>query len=624
MPILQVRRLFIFAVAGLIALELPGCTMQNSGSSNCHTEMVAMRDGSKLATDIYQPATAGRHPVVMLRSPYGATLGAGCGAKFETQQLDPYVKDGYVAIAQDVRGTNRSEGTFAPFAQEQNDGYDAVEWAGRQPWSDGSVSLVGGSYLGATQWQAALAEPPHLTAITPTITAADYHDDWAYRNGVFDPLFTMGWVTGAFVPDGMTRTLRYQGATKADIDAQVAAWQQQREANLTSRWLPHLPLAGSWNPPVAQYAPFYADFLRHPYYDPYWARVDVNRQYGKVDAPTLITGAWYDLFAVGTIDAYWGMRDKAGTLAARQRTMLAMSWGGHSALSPAAPGQIDWGPDPSDTTLAKRFVDHYAKGVDNGIEREPRVQLVVLVPPDRGLKGSSFLYKTTDFPAPGTRWARFYLASQGRANTRRGDGVLVAEQSSGEPDHFAYDPMDPAPTRGGNDGGVSPLPGGAFDQSSIESRNDVLVYQSAPLADDMPVVGPVTVSFWASSSAPDTDFTAKLVDAHPDGFAHNVVDRIVRASLRRGSALPPEPTLRNRSYPYTINLGSTATIFRKGHRVLLEISSSNFPHYARNLNTGEPSETGSETAVAHQTIWHDDGHPSWLELPVLPGVEPSR
>ena len=600
------------------AAALSGCALSKHGGGVCRAEMVAMRDGVRLSTDIIVPATSGAHPVVILRNPYDRTPG-GCESEFARRQLDPYVRDGYVAVAQDVRGTNRSEGNFAPFVQEQNDGYDTVEWAAAQPWSDGHVSMIGGSYLGVTQWQAALTQPLHLVAIAPAITAADYHDDWTYRNGVFDPMFNLAWAAQAFVPDQMARSLRAQGVSEPEIDAKLAAWKQEVADNLTTHWLEHLPLDSGVNQTLAQYAPFYFEWLKHPVYDAFWANIDVSRHYKDISAPAMISGAWYDLFAVGTIDAYWGMRDKGGSQAARKGTMLTMSWGGHAALDEPVPGEITWGPDPSDQTLAKRFIDHYARGVENGVENEPRVQLTVLVPPDRGTTGGSFLFKTTDFPAPETRWTRFYLASGGNANTRSGDGVLAAAQSRGAEDRFTYDPAHPVPTRGGNEGGFG-QPGGAFDQSGIESRQDVLVYQSAPLADDMAVIGPVTASFWAATSAQDTDFTAKLVDVHPDGFAHNVVDRIIRASLRRGSNRPPEPIQPGHAYPYTLDLGATATIFRKGHRVLLEISSSNFPHYARNLNTGRSNEDTAQMITARQTILHDERHPSYVELPVVPGV----
>jgi putative CocE/NonD family hydrolase len=617
------RRILLFPLAVLcliIANTLAGCAFFKHGTSAaCHTDMVAMRDGVKLATDITLPAASGRHPVVIMRTPYGATAGPGCASGMAKAVLGPFARDGYVVISQDVRGTSRSEGVFAPFTQEQNDGYDTVEWAAAQPWSDGHVSMTSLSYLGATQWQAALTKPLHLVAITPSITAPDYHDDWTYRNGVFDPLFNLAWVAQAFVPDQITRSMKAQGAAQAEIDAKLAAWKQETADNATAQWMAHLPLDSGVNETLAEYAPFYFEWLKHPTYDSFWANIDVGRHYQDIAIPALISGAWYDLFAVGTIDSYLGMRDHAGSETARQGTMLAMSWGGHATLSAPLPGQITWGPDPSDKTLAKRFIDHYARDVDNGIENEPRVQLTVLVPPDKGTEGSSFLYKTTDFPAPDAKWTRFYLASGGHANTRRGDGRLEAGHSGGAEDRFTYDPAHPVPTHGGNDGGFG-APGGAFDQSGIETRDDVLVYQSAPLADDMAAIGPVTVSFWAATSAKDTDFTAKLVDVHPDGFAHNVVDRIARASLRRGSREPPEPIQPGRLYPYTINLGGTATIFRKGHRVLLEISSSNFPHYARNLNTGKSNEDTVEMVKARQTIVHDERHPSYLELAVEPGV----
>jgi putative CocE/NonD family hydrolase len=581
--------------------------------------MVAMRDGVKLATDITLPSTSGRHPVMIMRNPYGATVGPGCASGMAKATLGPYASDGYVVISQDVRGTSRSEGVFTPFVQEQNDGYDTVEWAAAQPWSDGHVSMTSLSYLGAAQWQAALTKPLHLVAITPSITAPDYHDDWTYRNGVFDPMFNLAWVAQAFVPDQMARSMKAQAASQAEIDAKIAAWKQEVADNEMTHWMTHLPLDSGVNDTLAQYAPFYFDWLKHPTYDAFWANIDVGRHYQDIAVPALISGAWYDLFAVGTINSYWGMRDKGGSALARKGTMLTMSWGGHAALSAPLPGQITWGPDPSDKTLTKRFIDHYARDVENGIENEPRVQLTVLVPPDQGTEGSSFLFKTSDFPAPDTRWTRFYLASGGNANTRTGDGLLEAGHSSGPEDHFTYDPAHPVPTRGGNDGGFG-SPGGAFDQSGIETRDDVLVYQSAPLADDMAVIGPVTVAFWAATSARDTDFTVKLVDVHPDGFAHNVVDRIIRASLRRGSTEPAEAIQAGRAYPYTLSLGGTATIFRKGHRVRLEVSSSNFPHYARNLNTGRSNETTAEMVKANQTILHDERHPSYIELPVVPDV----
>jgi putative CocE/NonD family hydrolase len=619
------------SMAAAIAMLLSACQIEKKPepekqaeakpASLCHTEMVAMRDGAKLATDIYQPDATGKHPVVITRTPYGAqpffgAPGSGCSSKIAPLQLDVYVRGGYVAISQDVRGTSRSEGVFRPLLQERDDGYDLVEWAATQPWSDGHVSMVGGSYPGATQWQAAIAKPPHLTAIEPAITGADYHDDFTFRNGVFDRLQGLSWAWMLMVPDQMARDLKSHGASEADVAAKLAAWTAETDAGLAGHWLAHLPMT-DLPADFQKYAPFYDRWLRHPYYDDLWRGLDVGLHASDVAVPALIAGAWYDLFATGTIDSYRAMRDRGGTPATRDGTMLTMSWGGHAALGKPLPGQIDWGPDPSDKTLPKRFLDHYVRGVDNGIEKEPRVQVVVLMPPDQGSQGSSFLFKTTDFPIPGSRSERFFLASGGHANTSGGDGLLVRDSSRGPADRFAYDPNDPVPTRGGNVGGQLGH-GGALDQSDIEKRKDVLVYKSAPLAEDMAVIGPVSLSFWARSSAKDTDFTAKLVDVHPDGKPYNVVDRIVRARLRRGSNQPPELIQPGRAYAYTLTLGSTATIFRKGHRVLLEISSSNFPHYARNLNTGLSNEETAKIEIAHQTILHDKAHGSYIDLPVAP------
>jgi uncharacterized protein len=351
--------------------------------------------------------------------------------------------------------------------------------------------------------------------------------------------------------------------------------------------------------------------------------VDVEAQYGKVKVPALNTGGWYDLFAIGTVHNFLGMKSQAGSPQARKGSMLAMNCCGHSGLQSHAPDQLTWGPNRIDSTLNQRFIDHYVKGVDNGIEREPRVQILVLVPPDTGYEGDSFLLKAGDFPLPDTRWVNYYMRSGSRANTRLGDGTLVTVPPSdvGSSDSFTYNPSDPVPTVGGNGGAGAGLLGGAFDQSAIEMRRDVLVYTSTEVTEDLAIIGPVTVQLWAKSSAYDTDFTAKLVDVHPDGIAHNVLDRLVRARYRKGSKSKPKLIRPGEAYRYDILLGYTATLFKKGHRIRLEISSSNFPHYARNLNTGKSNEETSDLLTATQTILHDSGYLSYVRLPIVPGVK---
>jgi putative CocE/NonD family hydrolase len=317
------------------------------------------------------------------------------------------------------------------------------------------------------------------------------------------------------------------------------------------------------------------------------------------------------------------VRAKGGSAIARAGTMLLMQAGaGHGGT-----GVLSFGPSVINARdLQLRFYDHYVKGIDNGIDREPPVRLAIQVPPDNGTKASSFLVTAEAFPLPGTQKTRFNLRSGGHANMQSGDGVLDASRpSDGNDDKFVYDPQKPVPSLGGGlcciSAPLGPFFGsGSQDQSSIEQREDVLVYTSARLTSDLAAIGQSKVRFWARSSARDTDFTAKLVDVHPDGFAQNVLDRVVRARFRAGSKLAPALIEPGKPYQYEIDLGFAGSMFKAGHRVRLDISSSNFPHLARNPNTGNDPATDNRMEVAQQTILHNTDHPSYLELSVVPNV----
>jgi hypothetical protein len=584
----------------------------------CRTEYVAMRDGVLLATDVYRPSLPGRYPVILQRTPYGLRLGHGC---FEgtSGSMAFWAEHGYVGITQDSRGTFRSQGTFRPIVQEQADGYDAIEWAAAQPWSSGKVAMAGTSYFGVTQWQAALASPPHLLAIAPGQTATDYHDHWTYVNGVFDLWFAQSWILNFFSPDEFRRREIARGLAPDRARRASDEYLGRGKERIFTEWSSQVPLTS-----FAAYrtlAPYYYEWLAHPNYDEYWAKVDVEAHWGDVKVPALISGGWSDLFALGSVRGFVGMRAAGGTPAARSGTRLVMEPGGHGGL-----GLVAYGPASNMDlrALQLRFYDHYVKGVDNGIDREPAVQLFVQVPPDTGTQGSGFWITADTFPLPGTERARLNLRSGGRANSRRGDGVLDRDKPSNGPDDtFVYDPKQPVPSHGGGLCCVSLgsyFGSGAQDQSVIEMRDDVLVYTSAPLTSELPVIGPVKVTFWAKSTARDTDFTAKLVDVHPDGFAQNVLDRVVRARFRSGSKSAPSLIEPGRPYEYTIDLGYTATIFKVGHRIRLDISSSAFPHLARNHNTGGDPHDDARFVVATQTILHDEKHPSYVELSVVPAV----
>jgi putative CocE/NonD family hydrolase len=277
--------------------------------------------------------------------------------------------------------------------------------------------------------------------------------------------------------------------------------------------------------------------------------------------------------------------------------------------------------------LQLRFYDRHVKGVDNGIDREPPMQLFVQVPPDAGTQGSGFWITGETLPLPGSTRMRFNLRSGGKANSRRGDGVLDSQRPSDGPDDtFVYDPKQPTPSHGG---GLCCVTLGAYfgsgaqDQSVIELRDDVLVYTSGPLEQDLAVIGQARASFWAKSSARDTDFVAKLVDVHPDGFAHNLLDRVIRARFRNGSKTAPSLIEPGKAYEYAIDLGYTATVFKKGHRIRLDISSSNFPRLARNHNTGDDPARDARFVVANQAVLHNAQHPAYLELSVSPHIRAS-
>ncbi len=398
-----------------------------------------------------------------------------------------------------------------------------------------------------------------------------------------------------------------------------AQFNANQAANLLTNWVWQLPLTRLDQFTVM--APYYYDWVDHPFYDDFWEQLDVEIAYKDVKAPALIVSDWYDIFQVGAFRNYAGMRQSGGTRQAREGTKLYVGAYGHAGDS----GHPTFGSDaallPTDTLVA--FFDRYLKGMQNGWEDSPNVKLYVLVPPDTGSTGSGFFITGDSYPLPGSKTVELFLASRGRANSSRGDGRLVSDRtdsSASTPDQFQYDPAHPVPTTGGNMCCNNVLPNGAQDQTQVELRNDVLVYTSSPLTSDMAVIGPVEVKLWARSSAPDTDFTAKLVDIHVDGATHNVLDRIVRASLRKGSKRPPDLIEPGKDYEYTIPLGNAGTIFRRGHRIRLEISSSSFPHYARNLNTGMNSNWTSEMEVATQTVLHSSHHPSRLVLVVAPGV----
>jgi len=577
-----------------------------------------MRDGTKLYSEIYLPEGSEgvdriKRPVVVIRSPYGGTgLPEGC---FRSPTGAPRI--GAVVVVQSVRGTGTSQGTFTPIVQERQDGEDTIAWAASQPWSNGKVGMTSGSYLGMVQWQAAIGRPKGLKVITPLVMGANPFDDWILRNGVFDIDLNHAWAQ-QFVGPYLRRQMVKSGAGPAEIDAAVKAHDSRAQAH--KMWLETLPLAGDWDRETRKAVPFLWEQYAHPVYDAYWKKLDALAQIDKVTVPALVGASWFDYFTKGTIDSFVALTERGGSAAAREASMLTIDCCGHapSFRIPLQPGQIDWGPNRLNyLSLRDRFLSRHLLGDQNGIDSEPRVQMVVLVPPDSGTKGDTFLYKATGWPVPGTRYEEYHLSSGGRANTSAGDGVLSTTMpSQGPADVFLYDPLNPVPTIGGG------ATGAALDQSPVESRDDVLVYTSPPTERETLMIGRIDLSFWAQTDGRDTDYTAKLLDVHPDGFAHTIVDRIVRGRTRAGSETRPRLLRPGRPYAYNLMLGYTGMVLRPGHRLRLELSSSNFPKYARNLNTGASNEQTAETRIARNMVFHDRLRPAILRVPVIDGPIP--
>jgi len=631
-PVL-LRRIPVRAIAALAALAALGGTAR-AQDVTCDVEWAPMRDGTLLATEVYLPPGPGPFPVILQRTPYSRFPGAAqFASNCDNAQMRFLASNGYAALNQDVRGRYRSQGVMDAMQQEADDGYDAVEWAAARAWSTGKVGMLGGSYVGLTQWQPAIHAPPHLAAIAPLITASDYHDHWTYVNGAFDLWFAQSWMLLTFAGEQLIRNLEDAGLPQTEVLARTAEWTAAARADILTDWVWRLPLDSfdeyrRTDPPYDALAPYYYDWLAHPNYDAFWAKLDVETRHGDVRVPSLNIGWWYDIFQIGTVRNFQGMQAGGGTADARGGAQLLMWAQCHACPAGTVVGDIDFGPDNQVDldALYVRFFDRWLKGIRNGIDEEPAVRIFVMVPPSHGKTGSGFWVDSETFPLQGTHVQKWRLASGGSANGAAGDGLLTHGLGGGKgsragADDFVYDPGNPVPTQGGNMCCVNDLlPSGAFDQTEIEARGDVLVYTSEPLKKDLTVIGPVRAKLWARSSAPDTDFTAKLVDVHPDGYAQNILDRIVRARFRLGSKLPPSFIEPGKAYEYSVELGNTATVFQAGHRIRLEVSSSNFPHYARNQNTASPVGSDAIVEIAHQSILHDGRHPSVLELPVVPRI----
>jgi putative CocE/NonD family hydrolase len=581
----------IVAALGMICATVPGHAAEEAPVVTEFGVMVKMSDGVTLHADIYRPRAEGQFPVLLQRTPYDKDGDKSFGLKAAAR--------GYVVIIQDVRGRYTSEGEWYTFKHEPDDGYDTVEWAAALPYSNGKVGMFGGSYVGATQMLAAIAKPPHLTGICPVVTASNYHSNWTYQGGAFAQWFNQSWTSG-LAQDTFARSIRPRS------DATKGMWELPLDAFPLFN-----PPADSRTPDSLQnLAPYYIDWLAHPGYDDYWKKLSIEEHFGDIQVPMLTIAAWYDLFQDGSLRNYVGVKTKGGSDAARRGQHLRVIVGGHAGNGPTI-GDVDFGQasffDEDEITLS--WYDYLFKGVQNEFAGKP-VKIFVM--------GANQWRDEDDWPLARAQAMTYFLHSSGKANSMRGDGSLSTTVPKMESaDVYTYDPANPAPTIGGLlccD--ATHMPPGPRDQRPVESRDDVLVYSTPPLTADMEVTGPVALELYAKSSAVDTDFTAKLVDVWPNGFAQNLNDGILRARYRE-SMEKPELLNPGKVYKLTIDMWSTSNVFKKGHMLRLEVSSSNFPRFDRNLNTGEDNARGKRFVSATNTVLHDAEHPSALTLPVV-------
>jgi putative CocE/NonD family hydrolase len=571
---------------------------------------IPMRDGVDLSADVYLPnakpaAATEKYPALLLRTIYHSK-----DSRYVRWAVG-FVKAGYAVVLQDSRGRHDSDGIWDPYVCEVPDGFDTHEWIGRQPWCDGQIGTFGVSYPGFTQTCPAPNGSKHLKALVPI---ASQQDNYGHHrcDG------TIAWANTVFFPNMIGRTMQTEALNQIDM---AAMWRR-------------LPLHSAWDD-IGD-SPYFRGVVANETYNEFWAKYSLRHRFRNVEAPAYFQTGWYDSLLNETLKVFRGWRTQARSAEARTFTKLIVGPFSHQVAPWGRPQpgyQLGPNGEFDDAVFGKqawydivedhlRWYDARLKGLKNGMNEEPPIKLFVM--------GENKWRFENEWPLARTRWTDFYL--------RRDGGLGLDRPAGGEPaDFFRYDPDDPVPTWG-SAYQMKEL-GGPKDRREIEKRGDVLNYTTAPLERDVEVTGPVTATIWAASSAKDTDFTAMLVDVHPDGRAIALTDGVCRArfrnaaatwkpeDLRQGAApyealydpgFQPELMTPGTPYEFKIDMWSTSNLFRKGHRIRVEVSSSNFPRVDRNLNTGGRVGFETEIRIADQTVFHDAERPSRVTLPVIP------
>jgi putative CocE/NonD family hydrolase len=574
---------------------------------------VSMRDGVILRCDIARPKGEGRWPTIVVRTPYAKETWWGYGFAM----VHTLAKQGFAVIVQDTRGRYSSdgEGEYVPYVSDGPDGADTIAWAAGLPFSSGDVFTMGISFHGYTQWASATQQPPALKAIAPCQVFSSPWRTLVYRGGVLELAGLAGWFMGIGGNVLMRRHKDNPAALMAAMGPYMAAFNA-----LSSEGFSSLPLD--------RFEPLAANEIGDAFFsliaatrasnDPIIQALTAASDYTKVSVPAYILGGWYDFFVQGAIDQFVGMRAGAATPAARERTRLVMGPWTHGSQTQIS-GERSFGPFSMPMVMgpggvAGDMLKFFREQVTGSPPSAAPVKIFVM--------GANVWRDEQEWPIARTRVVHWGLSSAGNAASRPDDGVIGPDVGPSVPDRFVYDPAVPVPTWGGANLGTSEL-AGPRDQTRIEARGDVAVYTSQVLAEPLEVTGSAVVELWVASDVEDTDFVVRLVDVQPDGIAYNVADGILRARYRddpeqTGSGkrlVPGEPTLMK------IELTPTSNLFKAGHRLRLDVTSSCFPRWARNLNIwDQASATLAEAKVAHQTILHDEAHPSSVLLPVIPAA----
>lgn len=603
---MKIEKRFQVLVWALLVLTTPllmsaADAPQKKGEERVLKVWAPMRDGVKLATKVFLPAAEGKYPVVLQRTPYDKERWL--------HGHDMWTREGYVYVVQDTRGRFESEGTWYPFFQEMNDGYDTLVWIHQQPWSNGSVGMFGPSYNALVQFAAMKAGgAPLVKSLIPTFVHGDAWVRGWYTGGVFY-LFNSVWWACTTAGRGDARG----GLANVDLD------KLYRE----------LPLISLNQKGGCTGAPFFSDIVTHYKHDEYWKAYGIHDSFDTFKAPTLWVGGWYDYYPADTFFSYKGVVEHAPSpQIARSHKVLIGPWGHHHGMNGKAKvgtrdygkSELDFGPesafDPNKIYL--EWFDRTLKGKKPAVTEDAPVRIFVM--------GTNKWRDENEWPLARTQYTKYYLHSGGKANTLNGDGVLSQDSPKEQPpDKYIYDPRDPVPTRGGNlSVGPSPsilniLWAGPADQRPVEARKDVLSYTSAPLDKDIEITGPVVLVLSAASSARDTDFIGRLSEVYPDGRAIGITEGVIRARFRKKEFWEnPQLIEPGRIYEYTIDLQATSNVFKKGNRLRLDVTSSSFPIWDRNLNTGNLPWLDTEIKTAEQTIYHDPRNSSYLVLPIIP------